>query len=135
MSINFGKLLFIFWVLSSMACLKLPPPKIETPVSSNKFSTLKASPVFTWQTSKQIKIYVNGLATRTPIKRTFSLSDKSEKTKYISELHTMNETFNFTLTVPINEDSILMRYGDIKKMYSLNSSSVAVDYLPPVVPD
>ena len=135
MPFKLSKLFVVIYLLSTIGCVKLPSPKEEIPSNPVKFGNIKASPVFTWETSKQLKVFVTGLETRIPIKRSLLLSNKSGNAKYYSELHTMNETFNFNITVPINEDSMMMQFGNIKKTYGIRGATVNIDYLPPIEPD
>jgi hypothetical protein len=127
--IKYSLLILSIILISFASCKKNVENTVEVPKIPSKFSEIKTSSNFNWNTTREVEIKVSGLKTETPISNTMVLSNKEKLANYYTGKHEMSESLTIKITVPASQDSILLSFGSIQKTYSIKQSSVDVDYV------
>ena len=121
-------LMIVLIIFVAGACKKeLPPPD---PGDQNGFSNIKASAIFTWETTKPVTLNVVGIQTPYPVFHTLSVALPNGK---IILEQNQNITINsvFPLEVPAAVDSLTISYSTMVKTLTIVNGEVNFDYLPP----
>ncbi len=117
-------------LLLNLSCSKFTVPKETKVPPATKFSEIKSSDGFDWATSRIYFISVNGLTTPKPVSATLQITTPDGNYQYYSGLQIMSQSTHLELIIPAKEDSILVQFGKIRKMYRLENDQMSIDYLP-----
>jgi hypothetical protein len=104
-----------------------------TPNKPSNFKEIKVADNFTWNTTNNVTLNVQGFAGNDRIANTFIVSSEDQKDVYFASNTLMSESFVANLDLPIHVKKIKVSFGTISKIVDVNSKNISFDYLIPVI--
>jgi hypothetical protein len=129
---NLKLIMGIALLVAAGSCTKVKD--VENTANSSKPSNLKEIKVadnFSWNTTNNITLNVQGFESLTPIKNTFIVSSEDQNEVYFASNTLMSESFTIHVDLPIHVKKIKVNFGTISKMIDINSKTITFDYLMP----
>ena len=119
-------------LVAASSCTKIKD--VENTANPNKpsnFKEIKVSDNFTWNTTNNISLNVQGFESISPIRNTFIVSSEDQKEVYFASNTLMSENFTTNIDLPIHVKKIKVSFGTITKVLDVNSKTITFDYLMP----
>ena len=102
-------------------------------MSKPKQVQIKVADNFTWNTTNNISLNVQGFESISPIRNTFIVSSEDQKEIYFASNTLMSESFKADFDLPIHVKKVKINFGTISKVLNVNANIINFDYLMPVV--
>ncbi|MFA9214315.1 MAG: hypothetical protein ACEQSR_10780 [Candidatus Methylacidiphilales bacterium] len=129
---NIKLLAGIALLVAASSCTKIKEVD-NTPVVNKptNFKEIKVNDNFTWNTTNNISLDVQGFSSVVPIKNTFIVSSEDQKDVYFASNTLMSDNFKAEFALPIHAKKIKVNFGTITKVLDVNSNNLTFDYLMP----
>ena len=121
-------------LIAASSCTKVKD--VESTPNTNKpsnFKEIKVADNFTWNTTNNISLNVQGFESISPIRNTFIVSSEDQKEIYFASNTLMSESFKADFDLPIHVKKVKINFGTISKVLNVNANIINFDYLMPVV--
>jgi hypothetical protein len=119
-------------LIAASSCTKVKD--VESTPNTNKpsnFKEIKVADNFTWNTTNNISLNVQGFESISPIRNTFIVSSEDQKEIYFASNTLMSESFKADFDLPIHVKKVKINFGTINKVIDVNSKTITFDYLMP----
>lgn len=119
-------------LIAASSCTKIKSVE-DVPNTSkpSSFKEIKVSDNFTWKTTTNITLNVQGFETLYPISNTFIISSEDQKDVYFASNTLMSENFKAEFALPVHIKKVKVNFGTISKLMDVNANNLTFDYLMP----
>ncbi len=115
--------------ISLQSCIKADE-QIQPASTDTEFKSLTVADDFNWNTANAVTLQITGTQTTETVTNTLIISSEDMSATYYTGQLAMDANANIKFALPIDQNSVLVRYGSIQKVVAISNKTGNFNYLP-----